>query len=165
MNKQLVAEQISAIQNKIKELSKLRFKYFIYGKYIPGFGDIKTIEDITTLLKAFSFVKSQFNCSETTELANELGLVQESIAEQEDLTYLGFTLEEWTEEFKTKAKELQTATQLEQLELAETKLSKYLSESDLLNKDYNEFKSLFSQLNIDMSTCTIAPNDVPISLL
>jgi hypothetical protein len=47
MNKQLVAEQISAIQNKIKELSKLRFKYFIYGKYIPGFGDIKTIEDIT----------------------------------------------------------------------------------------------------------------------
>jgi hypothetical protein len=75
MNKQLVAEQISAIQNKIKELSKLRFKYFIYGKYIPGFGDIKTIEDITTLLKAFSFVKSQFNCGETNkELKNKVSL-------------------------------------------------------------------------------------------
>ena len=148
-----VSEQLNLIDQKIKELSKKKFRYFIYGKYIPGFGDIKLIETKEELLKCFGHIKSNFNNeNKINMLANELNLkIEDSEIEIEEETYLGYTYEEWKEEIQSKANEIQNKEDIENLKKSKKKLSKYLSEDDKFNNDFNSVESLLSKLCININ--------------
>lgn len=147
---QLVAG-LESIKNKIKELKKKRFKYFIRGKYIPTHGQIELIESPDKLMLAFAFVKKQFVETEIEEdsLASELGFTSVKLKDKdEEQLYFGYTLEEWTEEFKMKASEIQNNYQIEELEKAKEKFKGYRTEDDRFAEDVNKFSGLFVDLGI-----------------
>lgn len=151
LNKAHLAEQINLIENKLKELSKNKFRYFIYGKYIPGYGDIKLLETHEDLIKCFNFVKSNFHNKKIEDTANELGIRNSTKLNEEEQTYLGYTLPEWKEEFKTKVKEIQNLQDIEALKKAKKDLKKHLSEEDKLNSEFNKISDTLYTLGINVN--------------
>ena len=151
ISREKINEQLELINSKISNLSKKKFRYFIYGKYIPGFGDIKLIENKEELIKCFVNIKSKFNNDNEVQLiADELKLdiVNKEIQEE---TFLGYTYEEWKEEFQTKANEIQTKEDINKLEKVKKKLKKYLSEDDKLENDFKSSEEILNKYSINVN--------------
>ena len=162
ISREKINEQLEFINSKINNLSKKKFRYFIYGKYIPGFGDIKLIENKEELIKCFANIKSKFNNDNEVQLiADELKLdiVNKEIQEE---TFLGYTYEEWKEEFQTKANEIQTKEDISKLEKAKKKLKKYLSEDDKLENDFKSLEEILNKYSINVNELSEL-SDLPLS--
>ena len=151
ISREKINEQLELINSKISNLSKKKFRYFIYGKYIPGFGDIKLIETKEELIKCFANIKSKFNNNnEVHMIADELKLNIDKKEIQEEI-FLGYTYEEWKEEFQTKASEIQTKEDISKLEKAKKKLKKYLSEDDKLENDFKASEEILNKYFINVN--------------
>ena len=151
ISREKINEQLELINSKINNLSKKKFRYFIYGKYIPGFGDIKLIETKEELIKCFANIKSKFNSNnEVHMIADELKLNIDKKEIQEEI-FLGYTYEEWKEEFQTKASEIQTKEDISKLEKAKKKLKKYLSEDDKLENDFKSSEEILNKYFINVN--------------
>lgn len=149
MKRENLNANLAAIKLKINELSKKRFKYFIHGKYIPGYGTIQLLEDPTQLVKAFGFVKSQFsNDDDLSSIESELGFTIGKEVEEETQTYFGFELSEWTEEFKMRASEIQNVLAIEELKTALKTFKGYRTEDEKFESDAKKFSTLFSELGL-----------------
>ena len=142
--------QLEAIKLKINELTKNKFRYFIHGKYIPGFGPLQLITETTELVKAFSFIKSQFSeDKDLVSIENELGIAKLAKSEDSDeQTYLGFTLREWTEECQMKAAELNNQAAIDQLKSALKTFKGYRTEDEKFESDAKKFGALFDELGL-----------------
>lgn len=149
MKRENLNNQLETIKTKINELSKKKFRYFINNKYIAGFGPLQLIETKTELVKAFSFVKSQFQTENFESIEAELGLQQ--TVEVEEQTYLGYDFSEWTEEFKMKASELQNESNIENLKKALKTFKGYRTEDEQFESDAKKFSDLFLDLGITES--------------
>ena len=143
--------QLNQIKNTISILQKKKFRYFIHGKYITGFGALQLINDLETITKAFSFVKSQFQSDKNlSDIELELG-IKSNEKEKDEQTYLGFSLSEWKDEFKVRVEEIQNQNNIEQLQKALKKLKSYRTEDQKFEEDVNKFSKLFDELGIDVS--------------
>lgn len=149
MKKEELSANLAKMKTALTELKKKRFLYFIHGKYIERFGALQLIDDTQILVEAFAFVKSKFELKDLS-LADELNITIKE-KESEDL-YLGYTLEEWTTEFKMRAKEIQNDDAIIQLEKAIKKFKSYRTEDDKFAEDVNKFSNLFTELGINNST-------------
>jgi hypothetical protein len=138
MERKELRQTLSKMKNKISELEKKRFKYFIAGKYIPSHGEVRIIEDEESLANAYAFVKKQFK--NVSNDAEEIGI---KIVKTDEALFLGYSLEEWKEEFKTRACELQNDSLIEQLTDSYEELSGFKSEDEKFQDALDKYNHLF----------------------
>jgi len=111
----------------IKKEDKI-FTYVTKGNYLPGFGDISEVEDISELIK-FQKKVNQLSKSDNTAVIEQLGLKPEELPEQEPLI-LGRSPKHWNADIKTKLEEIRQNTLVDKLTAAKTALEKHLSDDD-----------------------------------
>ncbi|MBR4413628.1 MAG: hypothetical protein IKS60_08420 [Lachnospiraceae bacterium] len=140
-----LAQKREEILAKIKDLNKgLKKTRYITNRYYEGIGVVESMDE-ADLCAALKDLKARFaEDDEFNALAKELGLNVETKKEDEDeeKTYLGYTYDEWMEDFKTRAAYLTTVDKVYKLEEALDIIDENLSEDDKFNLAMKDLEDL-----------------------
>lgn len=139
MKRDQILENYNKANAKIQANKELIEKsaYHTCKKYIEGFGRVAEITSPENILKAYKKVMKNFKSSD--ECAKEIGLKIESVNE----TYLGYSKDEWLEDFKTASSVANARGENRDLTAIVNKLSNHLSEDDKFSLD-------MQSLNLDL---------------
>ena len=130
-----VKSKRESVLAKIKELEEsVKKTRFITNRYYDGYGLVEGMDKLT-LTAAFKDLKSRM----ASDVMSELGFTND---DEEEETYLGFTLDEWMEDFKTRAKQIRDEEKIEKLQDAVCILEDNLSEDDKFALDMEAVEDL-----------------------
>jgi len=130
-----VKSKRESVLAKIKELEEsVKKTRFITNRYYDGYGLVEGMDKLT-LAAAFKDLKSRM----ASDVMSELGFTND---EEEEETYLGFTLDEWMEDFKTRAKQIRDEEKIEKLQDAVCILEDNLSDDDKFALDMEAVEDL-----------------------
>ena len=130
-----VKSKRESVLAKIKELEEsVKKTRFITNRYYDGYGLVEGMDKLT-LAAAFKDLKSRM----ASDVMSELGFTND---DEEEETYLGFTLDEWMEDFKTRAKQIRDEEKIEKLQDAVCILEDNLSDDDKFALDMEAVEDL-----------------------
>jgi len=130
-----VKSKREALLVKIKELEEsVKKTRFTTNRYYDGFGLVEGMDKLT-LAAAFKDLKSRM----ASDVMSELGFTKD---EDEEETYLGFTLKEWSDDFMTRAQQIRNEEKIEALYEAVGILEDNLSEDDRFELDMEAVEDL-----------------------
>lgn len=132
-------EIIAKMEGIEKEQKKVRY---VTNRYYEGIGVVSEMDE-SELVAALKDLKERFKAeSEYDELAQELGLPIRQKKNDEELTYLGYTYDEWMEDLKTRAAYLNNEATLDKLDEALDIIDRNLSEDDRFNLEMQALEEL-----------------------
>lgn len=134
-NYQLVCEKIEKIEKEKP------FNYQTSTKYVPKIGlitDVTTVKDIVKLQTIVDEQKSKFN-----EAAKKLGISEDEL-DEEETTFMGYSLDIWEDEIKQRLNEIKQLNLLSKLQKAKKVLKKNLSADDKFLLDMDSINDVLS---------------------
>ncbi len=129
---------------KAKEIEKGQKKVrYITNRYYEGIGVVSEMDE-PELVAALKDLKERFKeNAEYDQFAQELGLpVRQKKEDDDEPTYLGYTYDEWLEDFKTRAAYLNNEVTLDKLDEALEIIERNLSEEDKFNLEMQALEEL-----------------------
>jgi hypothetical protein len=130
-----VKSKREALLVKIKELEEsVKKTRFTTNRYYDGYGLVEGMDKLT-LASAFKDLKSRM----ASDVMSELGFTKN---DDEEETYLGFTLKEWMDDFMTRAQQIRDEEKIEKLQDAVAILEDNLSEDDRFELDMEAVEDL-----------------------
>lgn len=130
-----VKSKREALLAKIKELEEsVKKTRFTTNRYYDGYGLVEGMDKLT-LASAFKDLKSRM----ASDVMSELGFTKN---DDEEETYLGFTLKEWMDDFMTRAQQIRDEEKIEKLQDAVAILEDNLSEDDRFELDMEAVEDL-----------------------
>ena len=126
-------EVLGRIKNLEAEVKSTRF---ISNRYYEGYGMVENM-DKDTLVAAFADLKNRMTAG--SDALSELGFGKDAL---EDETYLGFTFDEWSQDFQTRAKQIRNEEKIEKLYAAIDIIEDNLSEEDRFSLDMKAVEEL-----------------------
>lgn len=118
----------NAAKNEIASIKKLpKVSYITADKYVPQHGYIKEVSSLQAISKFHKFITEQDN--ELNESLELLGITEDELDEDE-IKYLGFPLESWYTDIKTRLAELRQEIKVKKLKSDVKILKKNLSLDD-----------------------------------
>jgi hypothetical protein len=118
---QALIDLVKVKKEEIKKAEKPNWVTNCSFRYTEDRADgfnIQTITDTDKLVHALAFLKAR--AASYDEAAAELGV-------KSSFTWLGFTLEDWTSDFKTRVDKVNITKKKKELELLEERLDKLIS--------------------------------------
>lgn len=129
-------EKRKEVLAKIDTLTdEIRNAKYNTNRYYEGFGVVESMSK-DTLVAATSDLKARMHM--TSEVLDDLGFD----AEKEEKTYLGYTFEEWMNDFKTRAKVIRNEDKVSDLYEALTIIEDNLSEDDRFSLEMENLAAL-----------------------
>lgn len=132
------------ITAKMQEIEKGQKKVrYITNRYYEGIGIVSEMDE-PELVAALKDLKERFKeNTEYDQLSQELGLpVRQKKEDDDEPTYLGYTYDEWMEDFKTRATYLNNEATLDKLDEALDIIERNLSEEDKFNLEMQALEEL-----------------------
>lgn len=132
------------ITAKMQEIEKKQKKVrYITNRYYEGVGVVSDMDE-PELVAALKDLKDRFKeDTEYDQLSQELGLpVRQKKEDDDEPTYLGYTYDEWMEDFKTRAAYLNNEATLDKLDEALEIIERNLSEEDKFNLEMQALEEL-----------------------
>lgn len=130
-----VKSKREALLVKIKELEEsVKKTRFTTNRYYDGYGLVEGMDKLT-LASAFKDLKSRM----ASDVMSELGFTKN---DDEEETYLGFTLKEWMDDFMTRAQQIRDEEKIEKLQDAVAILEDNLSDDDRFELDMEAVEDL-----------------------
>lgn len=132
------------ITAKMQEIEKKQKKVrYITNRYYEGVGVVSEMDE-PELVAALKDLKDRFKeDTEYDQLSQELGLpVRQKKEDDDEPTYLGYTYDEWMEDFKTRAAYLNNEVTLDKLDEALEIIERNLSEEDKFNLEMQALEEL-----------------------
>lgn len=132
------------ITAKMQEIEKKQKKVrYITNRYYEGVGVVSEMDE-PELVAALKDLKDRFKeDTEYDQLSQELGLpVRQKKEDDDEPTYLGYTYDEWMEDFKTRAAYLNNEATLDKLDEALDIIERNLSEEDKFNLEMQALEEL-----------------------
>jgi hypothetical protein len=132
------------ITAKMQEIEKKQKKVrYITNRYYEGVGVVSEMDE-PELVAALKDLKDRFKeDTEYDQLSQELGLpVRQKKEDDDEPTYLGYTYDEWMEDFKTRAAYLNNEATLDKLDEALEIIERNLSEEDKFNLEMQALEEL-----------------------
>ncbi len=129
---------------KAKEIEKGQKKVrYITNRYYEGIGIVSEMDE-PELVAALKDLKERFKeNAEYDQFAQELGLpVRQKKEDDDEPTYLGYTYDEWMEDFKTRAAYLNNEATLDKLDEALDIIERNLSEEDKFSLEMQALEEL-----------------------
>lgn len=129
---------------KAKEIEKGQKKVrYITNRYYEGIGIVSDMDE-PELVAALKDLKERFKeNAEYDQFAQELGLpVRRKKEDDDEPTYLGYTYDEWLEDFKTRAAYLNNEATLDKLDEALEIIERNLSEEDKFSLEMKALEEL-----------------------
>lgn len=132
------------ITAKMQEIEKKQKKVrYITNRYYEGIGVVSDMDE-PELVAALKDLKERFKeDTEYDQLSQELGLpVRQKKEDDDEPTYLGYTYDEWMEDFKTRAAYLNNEATLDKLDEALDIIERNLSEEDKFSLEMKALEEL-----------------------
>ena len=129
---------------KAKEIEKGQKKVrYITNRYYEGIGIVSEMDE-PELVAALKDLKERFKeNTEYDQFAQELGLsVRQKKEDDDEPTYLGYTYDEWLEDFKTRAAYLNNEVTLDKFDEALEIIERNLSEEDKFSLEMQALEEL-----------------------
>lgn len=131
-------EEVKVKKERISSLAKIRYETKLTfsmpdGKQI----NLNTVLDVNKLIYYFSVIKNQIDLMESS--AKFLGV------EKFDNKFEGYTLEEWTTDFKSKIDLINIKQMKEDLKIKEDKLNSLISEDKRKELEFESILKDFSK--------------------
>ena len=126
-------EVLKRIETLMAEVKSVRF---ISNRYYEGYGMVENM-DKNTLVAAYADLKSRMLGG--NDALKELGFSEDCDGQD---TYLGYTFEEWSEDFKNRAKQISNLEKIEKLDEAVEIMEKNLSEDDRFSPEMQTVEEL-----------------------
>lgn len=129
---------------KAKEIEKGQKKVrYITNRYYEGIGIVSEMDE-PELVAALKDLKERFKeNAEYDQFAQELGLpVRQKKEDDDEPTYLGYTYDEWLEDFKTRAAYLNNEATLDKLDEALDIIERNLSDEDKFSLEMQALEEL-----------------------
>lgn len=125
-------EVLTRIENLENENKNVRY---VCNRYLEGFGMVESLEK-DDLILAYRALKDA--AGETDSALAELGFD----VDKEDKDYLGFSIDEWLTDLKTRAKVLKNLETIDKLEEAIDIIDNNLSEDDRFSLEMKALEEL-----------------------
>lgn len=126
------------MKKQIEKLESVEYpEYKTDSKYIEKFGIVKELDSLDIVAKAFTFVKSNFQGFDNAY--DELGITTK---DSEKPKYMGYSLENWTSDFKIRVQQLTDLKKIKDLNNALEVLNKHRSEDDIFNEDMESISDI-----------------------
>lgn len=129
---------------KAKEIEKGQKKVrYITNRYYEGIGVVSEMDE-PELVAALKDLKERFKeNTEYDQFAQELGLpIRQKKEDDDEPTYLGYTYDEWLEDFKTRAAYLNNEATLDKLDEALEIIERNLSDEDKFSLEMQALEEL-----------------------
>lgn len=133
-------EIIAKMESIEKEQKKVRY---VTNRYYEGIGVVSEMDECE-LVSALKDLKERFKeNTEYDQFAQELGLpVRQKKEDDDESTYLGYTYDEWLEDFKTRAAYINNEVTLDKLDEALEIIERNLSDEDKFNMEMQALEEL-----------------------
>jgi hypothetical protein len=133
-------EIIAKMESIEKEQKKVRY---VTNRYYEGIGVVSEMDECE-LVSALKDLKERFKeNTEYDQFAQELGLpVRQKKEDDDEPTYLGYTYDEWLEDFKTRAAYINNEVTLDKLDEALEIIERNLSDEDKFNMEMQALEEL-----------------------
>ena len=142
MKKADLTKKLKAVKAKIAELRAAEpVAYVTSTKHVPSVGYVHELESLKDCVRALSKINKQFALDDESALS--LGVES---AEITTIKYLGHSQKDWQNDVQKRVNELNSATLLNKLIVAEKVLNKHRSEEDIFNDDMDEISDVLESV-------------------
>ena len=118
-----ITSVVALLEEKLSKLKSIETSSFKAGTNLDAFGNIQSITDIKTLIKAFSYVTKKKAAYD--EAAEALGMDNYPVFDQD-----GYSAEAWQEDIKLRIAIINHKETYDTLKGLKEQASKFLTESD-----------------------------------
>lgn len=122
---EIVQDLVQVVRQKREEINKAEKPNWVTNgsfKYVKGSTsgsfNLQTVSDKKVLIEATAFL---------IDKSKSYGLACDALGVNDEFEWFGFSLEDWTSDFKTRITKIQITQKKKELELYESKLDKLIS--------------------------------------